>query len=189
MDIDTYRYLMSALIQVFGALFVGDAVFFGIRYNSIKEENKNAKYNLGVSISCVRVGQHISQLDILRESQLQGIKMQAGQFLTLNEKELKAKRNEAINGKKNNIEWENDCKQIDANYALFIETNGLLAKGYGLVLKTMLLPSVLCVIFMVGLLFADKLQGVLFEAAWQFILIAIFGFGGLIYWARDLMKG
>ena len=38
MNIDTYRYLMSALIQVFGALVAVDSIFFLFRFEAIGKE-------------------------------------------------------------------------------------------------------------------------------------------------------
>ena len=47
MDIDTYRYLMSSLIQVFGALIAVDVIFLVLRYQDYQSRLSTITYELG----------------------------------------------------------------------------------------------------------------------------------------------
>ena len=47
MEIETFRYLLSALIQVFGALMGVYAVFLVLRYQYIKNDINESKIKLG----------------------------------------------------------------------------------------------------------------------------------------------
>ncbi len=56
MEVDTYRYLMSALIQVFGALIAVDAIFLILRYQALEKRRMDAIERFGAQHRQIYIG-------------------------------------------------------------------------------------------------------------------------------------
>jgi hypothetical protein len=218
MDIESYRYLMSALIQVFGALIAVDAIFLVLRYERIRNR-------LDVAIN--RVGFHT--LMIKKQGRIFGIaddefsfqecKNEADMFVLLNSKEIYQEIQRAQDKLRQSIEnWRDIFKQkldqvqqghardrlarAERDLGAFqTETEEykrchVLLQGFpALVVKSMVIPAVLSLTFSLLLLCSESISSITFcriqllLAAGAFsVFLSAAGFAFVIYYARKSFR-
>ena len=175
-EIETYRYLLSALIQVFGALIAIDGIFLIVRYETISRRLSPVVYQLGIFIC--RWGKHKTIRDVsMPELDRQAIEREALQFEAYNpseihqriekdEKELtdliasleaSEKQLPGDHPERGKLKRKEDDKlDFIAQKRMYSRIRKPLSKIPSSVVKMMGLPALICIILSLGLLFSDK---------------------------------
>ena len=211
MEIETYRYLMSALIQVFGALIAVDAIFLIIRYQTLNSKLKSILYDLSRNIVSLRVHRRIwNELDTPRR--IYEVERASHKYMYLDNeaidlaiKESTKKINKAIKIKqekiadirpnapkmkteKRKLEYLIEDKEtFEDQVGRYHIIRDQLNKTPILVVKVMGVPSILVIGFSIFLCWSDS-SGMFDHHNFIAILSIIFsgiGFGFLIFWARS----
>lgn len=213
MDVDTYRYLLSALIQVFGAVIALDVVVLVLKYQDVRNRLDLAAFELGKVLSMV--DQHRDYRDFLSGGyDFEKINSEASLFqsLDLNRRDERIKEVEntligKISSAKQKIEVPNT--HIDTVTALGralpkmeeaksklkekkTHYQGLADEMKSIPLaatKIMALPAATVVSFSILLCYADTLcETWLFGMAWGAVAMSAIVLLKLIGWARKLFQ-
>ena len=190
MNIDTYRYLMSALIQVFGTIFAVDAIFYIFVY-----EQTITKLGIVIEKLCANIysAKHFQRManeyrddypNILRASN--EMTLRTGNWVETQANACIEYINNMVQDKENEPGIKKSLGEArEAIEDYLIRYVGLIAKRNRLsrnMLKTMLIPAILSIGFSIELLLADHNNELLNYASYS-ILAAGFGFFLLMYYA------
>lgn len=207
---DTFHYLLSSLIQVFGTLIAVDAVFLTVRHDVAQRKFEALRGILATYIAMierfngiVRVGENAPRTAVAEQDAILLKSLSTPEFLVRCdrvERLLKERLNEITEqcnkanrgndsiasfevGIKNNTEYLAAWEQVHKPFRKTIQE---LADFPSMIVKIMGLPALLSVSYSLILLMGDD------DKIWDFrlsifsIFIAAIGFFLLIKWARQL---
>jgi len=215
MNVDTYRYLMSALIQVFGALIAVDGVFLVFRYDLCSREVRSALNELGRFVAFKRVfgsvpdaTQYRKRIDVVQaesarlascrsedaDQRLANVQAWLAQEVTRYGESLKSPGDNTPNAS-TSLQQQFDRVQstrdgFDAEYSRYLRLRKRIASFPAFMTKVMGVPALLASLFALCLLTTDRLceRGLLTCFATCAVVLSAGGMTLIVYWARQIVK-
>ena len=214
MEIDTYRYLLSALIQVFGAIIAITAVFLTFKYSLNRDKLKSIKNKLWFNLWCdLEENKLLGLLELRKTIRAKGNPVEY--VMTLDENQFDLMITDTINNVKQAIDYHKSeankekisgnwkkrhkngaelktelLQKIKFNHKVYKSTRTSFGSFQTIAIRLMIIPAVLSIFYAVALWFADitcKLM-TLHIGALAAVLLAIYGFYKIISQAASIIK-
>lgn len=209
MDIVTYRYLMSALIQVFGALIAVDAIFLLLSYENSKNKLKVVRQQLllhyimardykkifrpGNTFEYINCKKHIENFELSENKEIVQMIQNYGKNLKkeIKDKKRKLKEGPSQSGRDPDIEtFQHILDVLESDKTHFENLNSKVKSFKKIVAKSMIIPASIALILAIELLLADipPLPNSLLYYGVLSVLLSGAGFFSIIYYAITAIK-
>jgi len=217
MDIDTYRYLMSSLIQVFGALIAVDVVFLVFRYQDYQSRLSTITYELGRVAVMLEdyqrlLGGHADASRLatiepkanvfkslggkVRMARIQKVQQDMVRTMARAEKDMKALPDTSASAyPRSQIEdsiaaQKKGLEELDRHHHIYTDLLRRMDDTRRLIPKMMGLPACLVLAFSLTLIPAEQLKAMSFLLPASLIVVAVSGVALylLVRWAYQSFK-